>query len=514
MASILYPLQLKRQYSAPLDESLVFLSTASRVAYGLTGATRYDGQIVSDLQDGKVYVLSGTNWTNVTGTIQSPVTYKASWDADTNTPFLNNSAGTVGDVYIVGISGSTNFGAGSISFKIGDIVVYSDTNEWEKVELGYVGVTSVNSQTGIVSLTTDNITEGTNQYFTQSRARQSLTGNNGITYSNVTGVISIDSGYVGQNTITTLGTVGTGTWNADVIGVTYGGTGASTKELGLNNLLPTQSGNSGKVLGTDGVTAVTWVDVVKSIKPGTGISIDNSTPQSPTISFTGNTPTQGLTGITVGTNLAINNTNPLNPSITFTGNTSTQGLTGITVGSGIGVAYTNPLSPTISYTGTASNLGVGGVGVFAQKNGSTLEFKSLSAGTNIVITTGATTITISSTASGNVSNILPFTTLTYASANAVTWNVSGTSSNAQLTLTASTTTLNFTNLRNGEYGTLILTQGTGGNKTITLGTGGTHRVVLDGGGVIYLSSAASSIDIISFVYNGTTLFWTYGVRYT
>ena len=482
MASILYPLQLKRQYSAPLDESLVFLSTASRVAYGLTGATRYDGQIVSDLQDGKVYVLSGTNWTNVTGTIQSPVTYKASWDADTNTPFLNNSAGTVGDVYIVGISGSTNFGAGSISFKIGDIVVYSDTNEWEKVELGYVGVTSVNSQTGIVSLTTDNITEGTNQYFTQSRARQSLTGNNGITYSNVTGVISIDSGYVGQNTITTLGTVGTGTWNADVIGVTYGGTGASTKELGLNNLLPTQSGNSGRVLGTDGVTAVTWVDVVKSIKPGTGISIDNSTPQSPTISFTGNTPTQGLTGITVG--------------------------------SGIGVTYTNPLSPTISYTGTASNLGVGGVGVFAQKNGSTLEFKSLSAGTNIVITTGATTITISSTASGNVSNILPFTTLTYASANAVTWNVSGTSSNAQLTLTASTTTLNFTNLRNGEYGTLILTQGTGGNKTITLGTGGTHRVVLDGGGVIYLSSAASSIDIISFVYNGTTLFWTYGVRYT
>lgn len=517
MASILYPLQLKRQYSGSLDESLVFPSSASRIAYGLTGATKYDGQIVSDLQDGKVYVLSGSSWTNVTGTIQSPVTYKASWNASTNTPFLNNSAGTIGDVYIVGVSGSTNFGTGVVTFKIGDIVVYSDSSEWEKVELGYVGVTSVNGLGGDVTLTTDNVSEGINKYFTQTLARQSLTQGNGITYDNTTGIISIDSGYVGQSTITTLGTVTTGTWNGDVIGVTYGGTGGSTKEIGLNNLLPDQNSNTGRVLSTNGVTAVTWIDVVKSIQPGTGISINNSNPQSPIITFTGTTSTQGLTGLTQGNGISITNTNPLSPTIS---NTQIQGITGITVGSSLAINNTNPLRPLITFTGTtgevntASNLGVS-AGIFAQKSGVDLQFKSLSAGTNIVITTGATTITISSTASGTVSSgISPFTTLTYSSASVVNWDVSGTSNNTQLTLTANTTTLNFNNLRNGEYGTLILTQGTGGNKTITLGSGGTHRVVLDGSGVIYLSTAAGSIDIISFVYNGSTLFWTYGVRYT
>ena len=40
--------------------------------------------------------------------------------------------------------------------------------------------------------------------------------------------IDIASNYAGQNTITTLGTVTTGTWNASVIGVPYGGTGAAT----------------------------------------------------------------------------------------------------------------------------------------------------------------------------------------------------------------------------------------------------------------------------------------------
>lgn len=40
--------------------------------------------------------------------------------------------------------------------------------------------------------------------------------------------IDIASNYVGQNTITTLGTVTTGTWNAGVVGVAYGGTGLNT----------------------------------------------------------------------------------------------------------------------------------------------------------------------------------------------------------------------------------------------------------------------------------------------
>jgi hypothetical protein len=40
--------------------------------------------------------------------------------------------------------------------------------------------------------------------------------------------IDIASTYAGQNTITTVGTIATGTWNGTVISVSYGGTGAST----------------------------------------------------------------------------------------------------------------------------------------------------------------------------------------------------------------------------------------------------------------------------------------------
>lgn len=39
--------------------------------------------------------------------------------------------------------------------------------------------------------------------------------------------IDIDAAYVGQTSITTLGTIGTGTWNAGTIGVNRGGTGAT-----------------------------------------------------------------------------------------------------------------------------------------------------------------------------------------------------------------------------------------------------------------------------------------------
>lgn len=40
--------------------------------------------------------------------------------------------------------------------------------------------------------------------------------------------LSISAGYVGQTSITDLGTITTGTWNADVIGAAYGGTGLSS----------------------------------------------------------------------------------------------------------------------------------------------------------------------------------------------------------------------------------------------------------------------------------------------
>ena len=68
--------------------------------------------------------------------------YKGTWNAATNTPTLANGTGDTGDVYICNAAGTVNFGAGPITFAVGDYVVYSGTI-WQRSS-GAVGtVTSV-----------------------------------------------------------------------------------------------------------------------------------------------------------------------------------------------------------------------------------------------------------------------------------------------------------------------------------------------------------------------------------
>lgn len=54
-------------------------------------------------------------------------------------------------------------------------------------------VASVNGQTGVVTLTSSNIAEGTNQYFTTARARSSVSAGTGLGYNSITGVISANA---------------------------------------------------------------------------------------------------------------------------------------------------------------------------------------------------------------------------------------------------------------------------------------------------------------------------------
>jgi hypothetical protein len=98
---------------------------------------------------------------------------------------------------------------------------------------------------------------------------KSSVAGNGLTYTNgvvdavgtanritvTADAIDIAATYVGQNTITTVGTVTTGTWSANVVATNYGGTGYSsyasydllvgTAQGGLNKLA---MGNAGKFL--------------------------------------------------------------------------------------------------------------------------------------------------------------------------------------------------------------------------------------------------------------------------
>jgi hypothetical protein len=102
------------------------------------------------------------------------MTYEGVWNASTNSPTLADGAGDVGMVYRVGTAGTQNLGSGSISYDVGDYVILNSSLIWEKSDTTDA-VSSVNGQTGIVVLDTDDVSEGsTNLYFTDARARAAV----------------------------------------------------------------------------------------------------------------------------------------------------------------------------------------------------------------------------------------------------------------------------------------------------------------------------------------------------
>jgi len=101
------------------------------------------------------------------------LTYEGVWDASTNTPSLANGAGNadedIGHVYRVSVAGSVNFGAGAISFEVGDYVILNSSKIWEKSDTTDT-VASVNGYQGVVVLATTDVAEaGDSRYYTAAR---------------------------------------------------------------------------------------------------------------------------------------------------------------------------------------------------------------------------------------------------------------------------------------------------------------------------------------------------------
>jgi hypothetical protein len=203
-----------------------------------------------------------------------------------------------------------------------------------------------------------------------------------------------------------------------------------------------------------------------------------------------------------GTNNRVGiSTNTPTEKLTVSGNTNITGTLNIgTIGAG---------TPLI-------NLGLDSSGnvVTGTTGGGTFTGGTVNGATNF--TNGLSANTISATTYLN----LPLPAFfNFGTASTINWNISGSSNNYTATLTAATT-LNVSNVRNGEYGTIILTQDSVGSRTITLGTingtsgSGRHKVSSGGGGSIYLTSNPNAIDIVSFVYDGNILYWTVGNDYT
>jgi hypothetical protein len=108
---------------------------------------------------------------------------------------------------------------------------------------------------------------------------------------------SIKSTYIGQSSITTLGTIGTGTWQGTVIGLTYGGTGkALTASAGgivytdADSMEVLAAGTSGYVLTSGGSGAPSWTNATDANTTSAIVQRDGSG------NFSAGTITASLTG--------------------------------------------------------------------------------------------------------------------------------------------------------------------------------------------------------------------------
>jgi hypothetical protein len=191
----------------------------------------------------------------------------------------------------------------------------------------------------------------------------------------------------------------------------------------------------------------------------------------------------------------------------FTGGTSGSGTSGTSGINGTsGTSGINGTSGTSGIDGTSGTSGINGTSGTSGINGTsgTSGINGTSGTSGINGTSGS-----SGTSSGGGSSIDPY--YNSGSGSTITWNVSGQSTNYEATLTA-TTTLNLTGVTNGDYGTIIIKQDGVGSRAISLGTvnggAGTHRVANNNLGFLLLTSNANAIDIATFTYNGSVMYWT------
>lgn len=102
------------------------------------------------------------------------VSFQGTWDANANSPTLASGVGTNGHYYRVSVDGTTNLD-GISSWHVGDWVIFS-TTQWQKID-NSDAVESVAGKTGVVTLNTNDVSEASNLYFTNARAKSAAVVN-------------------------------------------------------------------------------------------------------------------------------------------------------------------------------------------------------------------------------------------------------------------------------------------------------------------------------------------------
>ena len=269
---------------------------------------------------------------------------------------------------------------------------------------GSAGTMRFNSQSGVFEGTVD----GTNwaAFESSSTGVTSVAGTGGfITCSPTTGsvIVDIDSTYVGQTSLTTLGTITTGAWNGSLITGTYGGTGinngAYTITLGGNfatsgafNTTLTVTANTNVTLPTSGTLINSAVTTLSSLVSVGTISTGSwgATVISPTYGGTG--VNNGASTITLGGNFATSGAYAA--TLTLTGATNVTLPTSGTLATTSSIP-TFPLS--LANGGLNANLTASNGGIF-YSTGSAGAILAGTATANQVLLSGSSTTPAWSTA--------------------------------------------------------------------------------------------------------------------
>ena len=221
--------------------------------------------------------------------------YKGTWNASTNSPFLQSGVGNKGDYYVVNVAGTTNLD-GITDWQVGDWAVFNGST-WQKID-NTDQVLSVNGYQGVVVLTATDVGATPNTAYVIAGTGLSgggrLTGNVTLTNAGVTafntrtGSVTLSS----SDVTTALGyTPGTG----NVASVTATSPVASTG--GNNPVISMPAANS----TTNGYLTSTDWSTFNSKQPA-GSYVTSVSATAPVASTGGTTPTISMSAANATTN--------------------------------------------------------------------------------------------------------------------------------------------------------------------------------------------------------------------
>lgn len=212
--------------------------------------------------------------------------YQGTWDANTNSPFLQSGVGTQGYYYVVSVAGTTNLD-GVTDWQVGDWAVFNGS-VWQKID-NSDAVLSVNGQTGTVVLTAPDVGATPNTTYVIAGTGLSgggqLTGNVTLTNAGVT-AFNTRTGNVTLSSADISTALGYTPANAAAVVTSVGATSPVASSGGQTPTISMPAANS----TTSGyLTSTDWTTFNNK---GTG-NVSSVTASAPLSSSGGNTPKIG-----------------------------------------------------------------------------------------------------------------------------------------------------------------------------------------------------------------------------